>query len=143
MPSLLGSSSDGESSDSECSGEGALEEEPCEPSSQYSDEDKAGSDSEAGVAADVTGDGSDKSGDESEAGVAADVTGDESESGGMSPAQEVEEEAVETLPGHVRKHGQHHRSPRCRFMLHKEEGVQAVHVPMPCWIRRYVGGGSM
>ena len=58
------------------------------------------------MAADVTGDESDKSADESEAGVAADVTGDESESGGMSPAQEVEEEAVETWSTHVRKHGQ-------------------------------------
>ena len=53
---------------------------------------------------DVTGDESDKSGDESEAGVAADVTGDASELGGMSPAQEVEEEAAETWSEHVRNH---------------------------------------
>ena len=42
MPSLLGRLPDGESSDSECSGEGALEEESCESSSQDSDEDKSG-----------------------------------------------------------------------------------------------------
>ena len=63
------------------------------------------------MATDVTRDESDKSGDESEAGVAADVTGDESESGGMSPAQEVEEEAVETWSTHVRKHGKNNAAP--------------------------------
>ena len=76
------------------------------------DSDKSGDESEAGVVADLTGDESDKSGDESEAGVAADIIGNESESGGMSPAQEVEEEAVETWSEHVRKHGKNHRCPR-------------------------------
>ena len=72
--------------------------------------------------------------------MAADVTGDESESGGMSPAQEVEEEAVETWTGHGRGHGNNHKRP-----IHAAQGggVQDVHVPMPFWIRRYVGGGSM
>ena len=73
------------------------------------------------MAADVTGDESDKSGDESEAGVAADVIGDESELGGMSPAQEVEEEAAETWSEHVRKHGENHQCPRCKFMRQQEE----------------------
>ena len=48
---------------------------------------------------------------ESEAGVVADVTGGESESGGMSPAQEVEEEAVDTWTEHVREHGHTHQCP--------------------------------
>ena len=73
------------------------------------------------MAADVIEDESGKSGDESEAGEAADFSGDESESGGMSPAKEVGEEAVETWSEHVRKHGKNHRCPRCRFMRHKEE----------------------
>jgi hypothetical protein len=91
----LDDSSDGECSDGECSEEGASEGECSESSSQ--------------------------DGDESELGEVAEVTGDLSEFASMSAAQEVKEEAIETQTEHIRKHGQNHQCPRCRFMRHREE----------------------
>ena len=64
---------------------------------------------------------SSQDGDESELGEVAEVTGDLSEFAGMSAAQEVKEETIETQTEHIRKHGQNHQCPRCRSMRHREE----------------------